>query len=219
MVTFYGGFCFMANYTGADCKLCRREGMKLFLKGIKCTSNKCPFEKKGYAPGQHGRTRRFKQSEYSIQLREKQKVKRMYGILERQFRTYFAKAERVKGITGENLLRMLECRLDNIVYRLGMAPSRSTARQLIRHRHFMVNGRLVNIPSFQVRAGDEVKVIDKSRQSKTIHDAMKRVKEGKLLAWLSLDKAAMSGNLLEMPARDAIPVNVNESLIVELYSK
>jgi small subunit ribosomal protein S4 len=209
----------MAKYTGADCKLCRREGLKLFLKGIKCTSNKCPFEKKGYAPGQHGRTRRFKQSEYSIQLREKQKVKRMYGLLEQQFRNYFIKAERAKGITGENLLKMLECRLDNVIYRLGMAPSRSTARQLIRHGHFTVNGKNVNIPSYQVHAHDEIKVIERSRQSKIIHDAMKRVKEGKLLSWLSLDKAAMTGNLLEIPARDAIPVNVNESLIVELYSK
>jgi small subunit ribosomal protein S4 len=209
----------MARYTGADCKLCRREGMKLFIKGTKCSSNKCPFEKKGYAPGQHGRSRRFKQSEYAIQLREKQKVKRMYGLLERQFHIYFAKAERAKGITGENLLKMLECRLDNIIYRLGMAPSRAAARQLVRHRHFTVNDRAVDIPSFQVQAGDIVKVRDKSRQLETIHGAMKRVREGKLMPWLSLDKAAMSGTLLEVPVRESIPVNVNESLIVELYSK
>jgi small subunit ribosomal protein S4 len=204
----------MARYTGADCKLCRREGMKLFIKGTKCSSNKCPFEKKGYAPGQHGRSRRFKQSEYAIQLREKQKVKRMYGLLERQFHIYFAKAERAKGITGENLLKMLECRLDNIIYRLGMAPSRAAARQLVRHRHFTVNDRAVDIPSFQVQAGDIVKVRDKSRQLETIHGAMKRVREGKLMPWLSLDKAAMSGTLLEVPVRESIPVNVNESLIV-----
>ena len=209
----------MARYTGADCKLCRREGMKLFIKGTKCSSNKCPFEKKGYAPGQHGRSRRFKQSEYAIQLREKQKVKRMYGLLERQFHIYFAKAERAKGITGENLLKMLECRLDNIIYRLGMAPSRAAARQLVRHRHFTVNDRGVDIPSFQVQAGDIVKVRDKSRQLETIHGAMKRVREGKLMPWLSLDKAAMSGTLLEVPVRESIPINVNESLIVELYSK
>ena len=209
----------MARYTGADCKLCRREGMKLFLKGTKCTRNKCPFEKKGYAPGQHGQRRRFKQSEYAIQLREKQKVKRMYGLLERQFRFYFSKAERAKGITGENLLKMLECRLDNVVYRLGMASSRSAARQLVRHRHFTVNGTLVDIPSFQVKVGDDIQVVDKSRQLDVIHDAMKRVRDGKLVPWLTLDKAQMKGSLLEPPARDAIPVNVNEQLIVELYSK
>ncbi len=209
----------MARYTGADCKLCRREGMKLFLKGVKCNSNKCPFEKKGYAPGQHGRARRYKQSEYSIQLREKQKVKRMYGLLEAQFHNYFKKAERAKGITGENLLRMLECRLDNVIFRLGLAPSRAAARQLIRHRHFLVNGNLVDIPSFQVAAGDEIKVRDKSRQLEMIHSAMKRVRDGKMVSWLSLDKAGMLGAVLEEPTRESIPVNVNESLIVELYSK
>jgi len=209
----------MARYIGADCKLCRREGMKLFLKGSKCSSNKCPFEKKGYAPGQHGRSRRFKQSEYAVQLREKQKVKRMYGLLERQFHIYFEKAERAKGITGENLLKLLECRLDNIIYRLGMAPSRAAARQLIRHRHFHVNGVLVDIPSFQVGAGDEVQVRDKSRQLEVIHNAMRRVRDGKMMPWLSLDKAAMKGTVLEVPPRENIPVNVNEKLIVELYSK
>lgn len=209
----------MANYTGADCKLCRREGMKLFLKGTKCTSDKCPFEKKGYAPGQHGRTRRFKQSEYAVQLREKQKVKRIYGLLERQFHTYFERAERIKGITGENLLRLLETRLDNVVYRLGLAPSRTTARQLVRHRHVTVNGQLVDIPSYQLKVGDEIRIRDNSRQLEIIHSAMKRVRDGKMVGWLSLDKAAMQGTILELPARDAIPVNVNEKLIVELYSK
>jgi len=209
----------MARYIGADCKLCRREGMKLFLKGTKCYTNKCPFDKKGYAPGQHGQRRRFKQSEYAVQLREKQKVKRMYGLLEKQFRLYFEKAERASGITGENLLRMLECRLDNVVYRLGMAASRAAARQLVRHRHFMVNGRLVDIPSFQVSAGDEIQVIEKSRQLDAIHDSMKRVRDGKLVEWLALDKAQLKGSLLEIPVRENIPVNVNEQLIVELYSK
>lgn len=209
----------MARYSGADCKLCRREGMKLFLKGTKCFTNKCTFEKKGYAPGQHGQKRRFKQSEYAVQLREKQKVKRMYGLLERQFRNYFEKAERAKGITGENLLKMLECRLDNVVYRLGLAASRDAARQLVRHRHFMVNGVLVDIPSYQVKAGDEVQVVEKSRQLDVIHDSMKRVRDGKLVSWLSLDKAQMKGSMLEMPARAEIPVAVNEKLIVELYSK
>ncbi len=209
----------MANLTGADCKLCRREGMKLFLKGSKCSSDKCPFEKKGYAPGQHGRTRRFKQSEYAVQLREKQKVKRMYGLLEKQFHIYFVKAERLKGITGENLLKLLETRLDNIVYRMGFASSRTAARQLVRHRHFTVNNRLVDIPSYQVKAGDEIKVREKSRQLEAIHSSMKKIREGKMMPWLSLDKAAMSGTVLEIPARDAIPANVNEKLIVELYSK
>jgi len=209
----------MAKLTGADCKLCRREGMKLFLKGSKCASDKCPFEKKGYAPGQHGRTRRFKQSEYAVQLREKQKVKRMYGLLEKQFHIYFEKAERLKGITGENLLKLLETRLDNIVYRMGFASSRTAARQLVRHRHFTVNNRLVDIPSYQGKAGDEIKVREKSRQLEAIHSSMKKIREGKMMPWLSLDKAAMSGTVLEIPARDAIPANVNEKLIVELYSK
>lgn len=209
----------MARYTGADCKLCRREGMKLFLKGTKCNSNKCTFEKKGYAPGEHGQKRRFKQSEYAVQLREKQKVKRMYGVLESQFRLYFSKADKAKGITGENLLRMLECRLDNVIFRLGMAPSRDAARQLVRHRHFMVNGKRVDIPSYQVKPGDDIQVVEKSRQLDVIHDSMKRVRDGKMVEWLELDKAQMRGSLLETPSRDSIPVNVNEQLIVELYSK
>jgi small subunit ribosomal protein S4 len=193
--------------------------MKLFLKGTKCSTNKCTFEKKGYAPGQHGQKRRFKQSEYAVQLREKQKVKRMYGVLEKQFRLYFDRAERATGITGENLIKILECRLDNVVYRLGMAPSRAAARQLVRHRHFMVNGGLVDIPSYQIKSGDEIQVVEKSRQLDVIHDSMKRVRDGKLVSWLALDKAQLKGSLLEMPAREEIPVNVNEQLIVELYSK
>ena len=209
----------MARYTGADCKLCRREGMKLFLKGTKCNSNKCTFEKKGYAPGEHGQKRRFKQSEYAVQLREKQKVKRMYGVLESQFRLYFSKADKAKGITGENLLRMLECRLDNVIYRLGMAPSRDAARQLVRHRHFMINGKRVDIPSYQVKPGDDIQVVEKSRQLDVIHDSMKRVRDGKMVEWLELDKAQMKGSLLEVPTREGIPVTVNEQLIVELYSK
>ena len=209
----------MARYTGAVCKLCRREGTKLFLKGTKCTSNKCPFDKKGFAPGQHGRTRRFKQSEYAIQLREKQKVKRMYGLLESQFRNYFEKAEKSTGITGENLLKLLEGRLDNTIYRLGLAPSRAAARQMVRHRHFMVNGINVDIPSYQVKTNDVIRVKSKSRQNAMIHNSMKRVRDGKLVPWLSLDKAQMQGTVLEIPTRENIPVNVNENLIVELYSK
>jgi len=193
--------------------------MKLFLKGSKCSTDKCPFEKKGYAPGQHGRTRRFKQSEYAVQLREKQKVKRIYGLLENQFHIYFEKADRTKGITGENLLKLLECRLDNVLYRLGLAPSRNAARQLVRHRHFTVNGKPVDVPSYQLKAGDEVRVREGSRQLELIHSAMKKVREGKMVSWLALDKAAMQGTVLEIPSRDAIPVTVNEKLIVELYSK
>lgn len=209
----------MARYINANCKLCRREGQKLFLKGTKCYSQKCAFEKRGYAPGQHGRTRRFKQSEYGLQLREKQKVRRIYGILEKQFRKYFKLAEKKKGITGENLLRLLEQRLDNVVYRMGFAPSRKAARQLVRHRHFLINGHIVDIPSCNVKVGEQIHVREKSKKLDVIHTSMRRVKEGRLLPWISLDKAAMSGSLLEIPNRADIPTNVNESLIVELYSK
>ena len=209
----------MARYTGAVCKICRREGMKLFLKGSKCNTNKCTFEKKGYAPGQHGQRRSFKQSEFSIQLREKQKIKRMYGLLERQFHNYFEKADNAQGITGEVLLKMLECRLDNVVHRLGLAPSRISARQLVRHRHFLVNDKLVDIPSFQVKVGDIISVANKSRKLDIIHDSMKKVRDGKLVPWLSLDKAAMKGTFLEEPTRESIPITVNEQLVVELYSK
>lgn len=209
----------MARYTGPDCKLCRAEGQKLFLKGTKCSSNKCPFEKKGYAPGQHGRSRRFKQSDYRLQLREKQKARRIYGLLEDQFHNYFQKASHQKGVTGDNLLRLLERRLDNIVYRLGFASSRKSARQLVRHRHFMVNGKLVDIPSYSVKVGDEILVRDKSRKLELIHASMRRMRGGRMLPWLSLDKAGMKGVLLEMPGRQDIPETVNENLIVALYSK
>jgi len=209
----------MARYKGPDCKLCRREGQKLFLKGIKCNSNKCPFENKGYAPGQHGRTRRFKQSEYGVQLREKQKVRRIYGILEAQFRNYFAKADQMKGITGENLLKLLESRLDTVVYRLGFAPSRKTARQLVRHRHFMVNDRLVDIPSYSVKVGDVVKVRDKSKKLNVIHTSLRKIKDDRQYSWLSLDKASLTGTFQNVPNREDIPDLIDESLIVELYSK
>lgn len=209
----------MARYLNADCKLCRREEQKLFLKGPKCFSNKCPFEKKGFAPGQHGRTRRFKKSEYGVQLREKQKVRRIYGILENQFKNYFMRVVREKGITGENLLKLLERRLDNVVYRLGFAPSRKTARQLVRHRHFLVNDQLVDIPSYLLRPGDMIKVRDKSKKLEVIHSSMRRIKEGKQFSWLTLDKANMVGSFLQIPNRDEIPIQVNEQLIVELYSK
>lgn len=209
----------MARYIGPVCKLCRREEQKLFLKGEKCTTPKCPIEKRSYPPGQHGTRRRFKQSEYGVQLREKQKLRRMYGLLEAQFRNYFSKAERQKGITSENLVQLLERRLDNVVYRLGFASSRSSARQLVRHRHFLVNGRIVNIPSYILNAGDTVNVKEKSKKLETIHESMKKIKEGKLAPWLDLDKAGMQGTLLNIPSRADIQLDVNESLIVELYSK
>jgi len=210
----------MARYREAVCKLCRREGEKLFLKGERCQTAKCAFEKKGYAPGQHGKTRRVrKSSDYGIQLREKQRIKRYYGLLESQFRGIFEKSNKKKGITSENMLKMLESRLDNIVYRLGMAPSRSSARQLVRHRHFQVNGKLVDIPSYQVQAGDIISIREKSRKLDIVHESIKRVKEGKQLSWLSLDKAKLEGSLLEIPERIDIPVKFNENLVVELYSK
>ena len=199
--------------------MCRREGQKLFLKGAKCSSSKCPFEKKGYAPGQHGRRRRFKPSEYGVQLREKQKVRRIYGILENQFRNYFDKAEQMKGITGENLLRLLESRLDTVVYRLGFAPSRKTARLLVRHRHFMVNDNLVDIPSYSLKVGDVVKVREKSKKMNVIHAALRKIKDDRQYSWLSLDKANLTGTFQSIPNRQDIPDMINESFIVELYSK
>ncbi len=209
----------MGRYIGPNCKICRREGEKLFLKGSRCISGKCAFERKGYAPGQHGKNKRFKVSEYGVQLREKQKARQIYGIYEQQFRNYFEKAERERGITGENLLKMLEKRLDNIVYRLGFAPSRKSARQLIRHRHFLVNDKIMDIPSYLVKKGDLIKVKEKSKKLELIHNSMKRVKETKQISWLSLNKAGLVGEFLDVPERGDIPVKINEKLIVELYSK
>lgn len=209
----------MARYIGPVCKLCRREEKKLFLKGAKCLSPKCPLEKRNFAPGQHGRTRRAKMTEYGVQLREKQRMRRIYGLLERQFSNTYQKALRMKGVTGENLLRLLERRLDNIVYRLGFAPSRNAARQLVRHRHFTVNDRLVDIPSYLVKAGDVIKVREKSRKMELIHASMRKMREGKFLPWLDLNKANMTGTVLDIPGRADIPTEVNENLIVELYSK
>ncbi len=208
----------MARYTDANCKLCRREGEKLFLKGTRCLSEKCSFEKRAYAPGQHGQNMRRKVSEYGHQLREKQKVRRVYGVLERQFRNYFKKAEQKKGITGANLLQLLECRMDNIVYRLGFAPSRKAARQLVRHRHFNVNGRIVDIPSYSVRVNDIIRVKDKSKSLDVFHIALKESR-GEELVWLRLNKAGLEGELLEIPKREDIPIPAQEQLIVELYSK
>jgi small subunit ribosomal protein S4 len=209
----------MARLTGPVCKLCRREGEKLFLKGTRCLSAKCSFDKRSYVPGQHGVGQRAKLSEYGVQLREKQKVKRIYGILETQFRNYYERATRQKGISGETLLKLLESRLDNVIYRMGFAPSRNSARQLILHRHFKVNGRIVNVPSFLVRPNDVIEVQEKSRKLTAIHESMKRTKDDTMLPWLSLDKAKMQGVFLDLPSRQDIPVNVQENLIIELYSK
>ena len=209
----------MARYRDANCKLCRREGMKLFLKGSRCLSEKCAFDRRGYAPGQHGQRGRRKGSEYGLQLREKQKVRRIYGVLEKQFRNYFAKAARKKGVTGEILLQLLESRLDNLVYRLGFAPSRKAARQLVKHSHFLVDGKKVNIPSFEVRPGSIISVHENSRNLDIIHAALKDASRGVDLDWLKLDKVKMEGQFLETPDRTQIPVLVQEQMIVELYSK
>jgi small subunit ribosomal protein S4 len=208
----------MARYTDSVCKLCRREKQKLFLKGQKCFTDKCPVELRNYPPGQHGVSRRAKVSEYGIQLREKQKIKRLYGLLETQFRNYFEKANKLKGITGDNLVKFLESRLDNVVYRLGFASSRKQARQLIRHRHIIVNERLVDIPSFILGAGDIIKIKDKSKKLDLIHNSLKRVKDN-TYSWLSIDKASLSGTFLQIPERADVPLNANEQLVVELYSK
>lgn len=211
----------MARYTGAVCRLCRREGVKLYLKGDRCYSNKCALTNKAYAPGQHGQSHsRRKPSEYGIQLREKQKVRRIYGIQEKQFRTYFEKAERQKGVTGENLLRLLECRLDNVVYRLGMASSRVDARQLVRHGHFTVDGKKVNIPSFLVREGNVVAVKEKSKSSPKLEAIAAAIAHRTPPAWLEVDKENLVGKVVALPNREDIDdLPISEQLIVELYSR
>ena len=208
----------MARYTDSVCKLCRRERQKLYLKGQKCLTDKCPLSKRNYAPGQHGNSRRSKISEYGIQLREKQKIKRQYGLLESQFKKYFEIANRRKGKTGENLIKILESRLDNVVYRLGMAPSRKSSRQLIRHRHVIVNNHLVDIPSYILSPGDVIKIKDKSKKLDLIHDSLKRVRDN-TYPWLSIDKANLSGTFMQVPERTEVPLEANEQLVVELYSK
>jgi small subunit ribosomal protein S4 len=209
----------MARYTDPSCRLCRRERQKLFLKGTKCFTEKCPVERRAFPPGQHGQSRRSKVSEYGVQLREKQKVRRMYGLMEAQFRNYFARALQQTGRTGETLVKLLERRLDNVVYRMGFAPSRKAARQLITHGHFLVNNHQVDIPSYLLRAGDIVQVREKSKKLEVMHSSIKRMKDTAMLPWLSLDKAAMAGTFLNVPERADIPLNANEQLIVELYSK
>jgi len=209
----------LARYTGALCRQCRREKIKLFLKGDRCYSDKCSFERRSYAPGQHGQARMRKMSDYAIQLREKQKVRRMYGMLEGQFKKYFIRADRAKGITGENLLIMLERRLDNVVYRLGFASSRNQARQLVRHNHFLINGRKVNIPSYQVKVDDVVTVKEKSRKAAVILDSLSAVARRGVPSWLSLDQDNFTGKVTAMPNREEITMPIQENLIVELYSK
>lgn len=211
----------MANYTDAVCKLCRREGQKLFLKGERCLSPKCAIERRNYPPGEHGKkaTFRRKVSEYGLQLREKQKARRIYGVMERQFRRYFTEATRRKGLTGTVLLTILESRLDNAVYRLGFADSRAQARQLVRHGHFDVNGRKTDIPSYQVSVGDVISVRGSSKESVYFKDRSQIMQSNRVPAWLSLNLAALSGSVLAEPGREDIEIPLNEQLIVEYYSR
>lgn len=208
----------MARYTGADCRLCRREGIKLFLKGDRCYGDKCAIERRPYPPGQAGK-KRPRDSEYRVQLREKQKTKRIYGLLEKQFRGYYNLASRQTGITGENLLRILESRLDNVVYRLGFAKSRDEARQIVRHNHIHVNGRRVNIPSYRVRPGDLVSIGPKSKDLLVIKTALIASEKIEVPGWLEVDIEKLQGTILSLPTREMIDAPVREQLIVELYSK
>lgn len=209
----------MARYTGASCRTCRRENLKLFLKGERCYSDKCSFERRSYAPGQHGQNRFRKVSDYALQLREKQKVKHMYGMLESQFRRYFYLADRAKGVTGLNLLSMLERRLDNVVYRLGFAGSRDQARQFVRHSHFQINGKKASIPSCQVKPGDVISLKEKSRKNAFIVENLEAVARRGVPSWMELDKGNFQGTVKAMPNREEITMPINEQLIVELYSK
>jgi small subunit ribosomal protein S4 len=209
----------LARYTGSSCRLCRRENLKLFLKGDRCFGEKCSFERRPYAPGQHGQRRGGKISDYRLQLREKQKVKRIYGVLEKQFRLYYKRAEKRKGITGTNLLLLLESRLDNMVYRMGFATSRIQARQLVRHNHFTVNGKKANIPSFQVKVGDVVEVKESSRKAAPILEAIETVVRRGIPNWLEVEKDKFRGTLKALPNREDLTMPIQEQLIVELYSK
>ncbi|NLC58707.1 MAG: 30S ribosomal protein S4 [Armatimonadetes bacterium] len=210
----------MSRYIGPVCRLCRREGEKLYLKGAKCYSPKCPVDKKTYPPGQHGQMQtRRKVQEYGLQLREKQKARRIYGVLERQFRGYFDEANRLPGVTGEELLRLLERRLDNVVYRLGLAVSRKEARQLVVHRHIAVNGRTVNVPSFLVRVGDTIAVRDGSKEEPPIVAALQQARGRRTPQWLEFEPDQMRGRVQWLPSRDEIDTDIAESLIVEFYSR
>ncbi len=209
----------MARYTGPSCKLCRREGKKLYLKGTRCNSDKCAMERKANAPGSKGRNFRKKISDYGLHLREKQATRRIYGILERQFRRYFAMASAKDGITGENLLQILEARLDNVLYRMGYAPSRKSARQIIRHGHVLVNDRKTNIPSFLVKPNQVISIKEKSRTMNIIQEAMESSTDVSKYEWLEIDKDNFKGTFIAVPSRAQIPVDVDERLIVEFYSK
>ena len=209
----------MARYTGASCRMCRRENLKLFIKGERCYSDKCAFERRAFAPGQHGQNRFRKVSDYAIQLREKQKVKHMYGMLEGQFRRYFHIADQAKGVTGFNLLTLLERRLDNVIYRLGLAASRNQARQLIRHNHFNIDGKKVNIPSYQVKPGQVISLKEKSQKNTFITESLEGVTRRGVPSWLELDKGNFQGTVKAMPNREEITMPIHEQLIVELYSK
>ncbi len=209
----------MARYIESVCKVCRREGLKLFFKGDRCYTDKCAFERRSYAPGQRKKARRAKISEYALQLREKQKVKRLYGLMERQFRNTFKKAERLKGVTGENLIIMLERRLDNVVYRLGFADSRREARQFLMHGKFCVNGKVTNIPSYIMREGDTVELLEKGKKMDRIKKALETVDRRGVSQWLELDKQNFKGRLKTLPVREDVTLPIQEQLIVELYSK
>jgi small subunit ribosomal protein S4 len=208
----------MARYTDAVCRLCRREGLKLFLKGSRCYTKKCSFERRPTPPGQHG-VRRRKVGDYGLQLREKQKVRRVYGVLEKQFRNYFVEASRHSGVTGEYLLRSLELRLDNVVYRLGMAPSRAAARQIVAHGHLAVNGVPTNIPSYRLKIGDKVEVRESHRDRELFKTVKETLRSHQAPDWLSLDAANLAGSVLAMPRRDQMPLDFNEQLVVEYYSR
>jgi len=208
----------VAKYIGPKCRLCRREGTKLFLKGDKCFTSRCAIEKRSSAPGQHGQ-RRTRLTDYASMLREKQKIRRIYGILEHQFRLYYKEADRRKGATGENLLKLLECRLDNVVYRMGFAASRTEARQLVRYNGILVNGKRVNIPSYQVSAGDEVSVVEKSKEQVRVKSAAKTTGDRGLPEWLEVDFTKLQGTFKSVPERSDLSSEINEQLVVELYSK
>ncbi len=209
----------MARYTGAVCRLCRREDMKLFLKGERCYTDKCGYERRSYPPGQHGQSRRRKRSDYGEQLREKQKVKRIYGIAERQFRGYYYKATRMKGVAGENLIQLLERRLDNVVYRMGFASDHAEARQLVRHGHFTINGKKVDIPSYLVRPRDIVNVRESSQKIARINEALAAVDRRGVPQWIDLDKDGFRGTIRQLPSREDVTLPIREQLIIELYSK
>jgi small subunit ribosomal protein S4 len=209
----------LANNTGSDCRICRRENVKIFLKGDRCYSDKCAFDRRSYPPGEHGERRGRKTSDYGIQLREKQKIKRIYGLSEKQFHLFFERADRQKGITGTNLLVALERRLDNVVFRLGFASSRTQARQMVQHSHFMVNGRKVNIPSFQVKPGDAVEVRERSKKIQLIQDSLDAVVRRGVPQWLDLEKDNLKGFVKGLPVREDLTMPMQEQLVVELYSK